>query len=54
MGNGNGKLKSKLNLLTNDEIKVVQTSFKHISKNTSKIKDDDLVVSFQLTIANSI
>ncbi|XP_026466572.1 uncharacterized protein LOC113370117 isoform X2 [Ctenocephalides felis] len=43
MGNGNGKLKSKLNLLTNDEIKVVQTSFKHISKNTSKIKDDDLV-----------
>lgn len=43
MGNSSTKLAQKCSLLTKDEIPVVANSFKFVSKNSDRIKEDDLM-----------
>lgn len=44
MGNSSTKLAEKCSLLSKDEIPVVASSFKIVSKNSERIKEDDLMV----------
>ncbi|XP_055372161.1 MTOR-associated protein MEAK7 [Condylostylus longicornis] len=43
MGNSSTKLAEKCSLLTRDEVPVVANSFKFVSKNSDRIKEDDLM-----------
>lgn len=45
MGNSSTKLAEKCSLLSRDEVPVVASSFKFVSKNSERIKEDDLMVS---------
>lgn len=45
MGNSSTKLAEKCSLLSKDEVPVVASSFKFVSKNSERIKEDDLMVS---------
>lgn len=45
MGNSSTKLAEKCSLLAKSEIPVVASSFKLVSKNSERIKEDDLMVS---------
>lgn len=45
MGNSSTKLAEKCSLLAKDEIPVVASSFKLVSKNSERIKEDDLMVN---------
>lgn len=47
MGNSSTKLAEKCHLLSRDEVPVVASSFKFVSKNSERIKEDDLMVSAQ-------
>lgn len=44
MGNSSTKLAEKCSLLTKDEVPLVASSFKLVSKNSDRIKEDDLMV----------
>lgn len=44
MGNSSTKLAEKCSLLSKDEIPIVASSFKLVSKNSERIKEDDLMV----------
>lgn len=44
MGNSSTKLAEKCSLLSKDEVPVVASSFKLVSKNSERIKEDDLMV----------
>uniref|UniRef100_A0A1B0EWA8 Uncharacterized protein n=1 Tax=Phlebotomus papatasi TaxID=29031 RepID=A0A1B0EWA8_PHLPP len=43
MGNSSTKLAEKCSLLTKDEVPLVASSFKLVSKNSDRIKEDDLM-----------
>lgn len=45
MGNSSTKLAERCSLLSRDEVPVVASSFKFVSKNSERIKEDDLMVS---------
>lgn len=47
MGNSSTKLAEKCSLLSRDEVPVVASSFKFVSKNSERIKEDDLMVSYR-------
>lgn len=47
MGNSSTKLAEKCSLLSRDEVPVVASSFKFVSKNSERIKEDDLMVVTQ-------
>lgn len=51
MGNSSTKLAEKCSLLSRDEVPVVASSFKFVSKNSERIKEDDLMVSKTLSRA---
>lgn len=44
MGNSSTKLAEKCPLLSKDEVPIVASSFKLVSKNSERIKEDDLMV----------
>lgn len=44
MGNSSTKLAEKCSLLSKDEVPLVASSFKFVSKNSERIKEDDLMV----------
>lgn len=44
MGNSSTKLAEKCSLLSKNEVPVVASSFKLVSKNSERIKEDDLMV----------
>lgn len=44
MGNNSTKLAEKCTLLSKSEVPLVAGSFKFVSKNSDKIKEDDLMV----------
>lgn len=44
MGNSSTKLAEKCSLLSKDEVPLVASSFKLVSKNSERIKEDDLMV----------
>lgn len=46
MGNSSTKLAEKCNILSKDEVPIVASSFKLVSKNSERIKEDDLMVSY--------
>lgn len=48
MGNSSTKLAEKCSLLSKDEVPVVASSFKLVSKNSERIKEDDLMVSWAI------
>lgn len=50
MGNSSTKLAEKCSLLSRDEIPVVASSFKLVSKNSERIKEDDLMVMIILLL----
>lgn len=50
MGNSSTKLAEKCSLLSRDEVPVVASSFKFVSKNSERIKEDDLMVKTKITI----
>lgn len=45
MGNSSTKLAEKCSILTKDEVPLVASAFKLVSKNSDRIKEDDLMVS---------
>lgn len=45
MGNASKKLAEKCTLLSKDEQPIVANSFRFASKNSDKIREDDLIVS---------
>jgi hypothetical protein len=45
MGNSGGKLAEKCTILSKSEMPTIGTLFKIVSKNTERIKEDDLMVS---------
>lgn len=45
MGNTSKKLAAKCTLLTKDEQKYLATTFRSASKNSDKIREEDLIVS---------
>lgn len=53
MGNSSTKLAEKCSLLSKDEIPLVASSFKLVSKNSERIKEDDLMVCTFYTHKNS-
>lgn len=48
MGNSSTKLAEKCSLLAKSEVPVVASSFKLVSKNSERIKEDDLMVGISL------
>ncbi|KAI8432544.1 hypothetical protein MSG28_013541 [Choristoneura fumiferana] len=48
MGNASKKLAAKCTLLTKEEQKYVAATFRSASKNSDKIREDDLIVSGKL------
>lgn len=48
MGNTSKKLAAKCTLLTKDEQKYVAATFRAASKNSDKIREDDIIVSATL------
>lgn len=44
MGNSSTKLAEKCSILTKDEVPLVASAFKLVSKNSDRIKEDDLMV----------
>lgn len=54
MGNSSTKLAERCSLLSKDEVPVVASSFKFVSKNSERIKEDDLMVSIVIQILKMI
>lgn len=52
MGNSSTKLAEKCSLLSKDEVPLVASSFKLVSKNSERIKEDDLMVSYNEFLLN--
>lgn len=53
MGNSSTKLAEKCSILTKDEVPLVASAFKLVSKNSDRIKEDDLMVGLLETIFSS-
>lgn len=53
MGNSSTKLAEKCSLLSKDEVPLVASSFKFVSKNSERIKEDDLMVNLLLDILST-
>lgn len=49
MGNSSTKLAEKCSILTKDEVPLVASAFKLVSKNSDRIKEDDLMVRESLS-----
>lgn len=54
MGNSSTKLAEKCPILAREEIPLVASSFKLVSKNSERIKEDDLMVSYYKNPSRSI
>ena len=53
MGNSSTKLAERCSLLTKDEVPIVASSFKLVSKNSDRIKEDDLIVCKELFLVKN-
>lgn len=54
MGNSSTKLAEKCSLLNKNEVPIVASSFKLVSKNSERIKEDELKVSYSVNFSNQI
>lgn len=52
MGNTSKKLAAKCTLLTKDEQKYIAATFRTASKNSERIREDDLIVSGKVDAAS--